>query len=231
MEAGPDVELPTPQPALVPEPAVPESAEPEPLITAVPVAGQNGQQLMGAAREPFPMLFTMGLSPTGSGINFGVSYRFSKPIGAETPSVLAEGMIYPVVTAGFLSFFEYTNNVDQIESVRYGLVEGHWHLKVENLRGSVFLGAGLGSYDYYYYDFGPSSDSGQGTGMLISAGAQARVWRLTGDLRFYRTPGLGKFISMANVGYQPKSIGEVLGIAGVCCAIPLFLLFALIATF
>ena len=35
-----------------------------------------------------------------------------------------------------------------------------------------------------------------------------------GDLRLYRTSGLGKFFTVANVGYQPKSYKEALIIAG-----------------
>ena len=220
MEARPEVESPTQQPAFVPEPAVPEPAEPEPVITAELDAGQDVSRLPTVGPKFFPIHFTLGWSIKGDGINLGGSYRFSRPIGVKVPSVLGEVMIYPVVTVGFLFAHNYNaNNYSYSERweerVTYGLVEGHWQLESGRARASLFVGAGLGRYDYYHESY----DSGQGTGILISAGAQARVWRLTGDLRLYRTPGLGKFVTFANVGYQPKSFKDVLVVAGTAAAV------------
>ena len=104
----------------------------------------------------------------------------------------------------------------------YGIIEGHRRWEMNNLRPSVFLGVGLGSYETFSeeYNFGSHNSRGSsGIGLAISAGVQLESRRLMGGVRLYRAPGLGRFVTVVDVGYQPKNYKEALGVARAGAAI------------
>ena len=183
-----------------------------------PGSGESTKQLFDGksktfqfqARLPPPIQFILGLPISIiaiEGVNLAISYDFSKGIEIRGNSDIYESFwLYPTLTLGFL-----VSPRSEFENLVYGIIEGHREWELENLWPSVFLGVGLGRYWGYLED----ERSVGGTGLVLSAGAQARVGPLMGDLRLFRTPGLGEFVPVANVGYQPKSYLEILKIVGV----------------
>lgn len=171
------------------------------------------------ARQPFPIQYLLGLTLgfRTEGANLAISYRFSKGIEFRKNRLLEmdESFFwYPTLTLGFLNLQIWGSNSNaygdrsEIEDIVYGLIEGHRYWATGKVQKSVFVGAGLGGYRGH-----SGAENIGGIGPVFSAGAQARVWRLLGGLRLYRTPGLGNIATVAILGYQPKSFKQVKRIA------------------
>ena len=189
-----------------------------PVVEEIKETGEKYSLFQFLARQPFPFQFFGGL-PLGSqffdeGVNMGISWRYRDKYEFFN--------LHPKITLGLFGGQGGPRNLDigevaERETFWYGIIEGHRRLGMENLQASVFVGAGLGLYSYSTEKrtgFGHDLRMDGGTGPVFSAGAQAKVWRVTGDLRLLRTPGRGKFVTVANVGYQPKSYMEALALAG-----------------
>lgn len=165
------------------------------------------------ARQPFPIQYFLGLTLgfRTEGANLAISYRFSKGIEFRKNRFMDKSFYwYPTLTLGFLNLQIWGAYRDrsEIEEIVYGLIEGHRYWATGKVQKSVFVGAGLGGYRGH-----SGAENIGGIGPVFSAGAQARVWRLTGGLRLYRTPGLGNIATVAILGYQPKSFKQVMRIA------------------
>ena len=168
------------------------------------------------ARRTFPIQFTFGRATDGKfvGGNGTLSYSFSKSIEIKGSRDIYESFyLYPALTLGTIygSSTDFTDdgligNFEQYQ-ILYGIIEGYRRWEMETRRPSVFVGVGMGSYW--------SSSEDAGTGFVLSAGAQLEGRRLMGGLRIYRIPGLRKFVTVTNMGYQPDTYKEALIVVGV----------------
>ena len=234
-----------PQPTIIPaEPDAGESA----TQWQVAVETFKSFQFLARQPFTVQFIGGLPIGDNGGAPNLALSYGFSNGIEIRGYRDIYESFyLYPTLTLGILSvnmdllgsknigeeYFAYlqSKSTYESESLMYGIIEGHRQWGRENLRASGFLGVGLGNFksysvnyagyeereDYIIYIYDTSGDGG--IGLVLSAGAQLESRRLMGGLRLYRTPGLGKFVTFANVGYQPKSFKELLAVAGATAAV------------
>jgi len=247
MEVGPEVGWPTPQRAFVPETglSLDKTADhPQPTsIPAEPDAGESAKlgqladktfkPVQVLARRPFPVQLIGGLPMGKEGGNLALAYDI--PEGIEIrgyPGIYESFYLYRTLTLGIVGWESFNFNEEPVGGVfrhyggynaLYGMIEGHRHWEMINLRPSVFLGVGLGGYRTYSEEFiaggGYNERRSSGIGLVLSAGAQLESRRLMGGVRLYRPPGSGQFITVVNVGYQPKNYKEALIVAGAGAAI------------
>lgn len=166
----------------------------------------------------------------GEGVNLALSYGFSKGIEIRGYGNIYDSFnLYPALRLGFLiarESIDYESSNE--EYLGYGMIEGYRHFGQENFGASAIVGVGVGGYWHDYTDLSADvfeyyTSRESGIGLVLSAGVQARVWRILGELRLYRTPGFSKLLVFANVGVQVKSKKEIWIISGLA-AIPFAML-------
>ena len=200
--------------------------EPSPPVR-VPVAGLQvpassplAPKLRPRGARHMPIQATGGLVVASGkgGVGAEFSYRFDQTVTLEKFKRLPP--FKPAITLGGLSWYAFSESdgasgfSDEEYSIAYGLITGHFPWTAEPLKGSLFLGAGLGRYDYYSsHDFGFSGQESpfqSGLGLVLAAGAQLQGRRFMGDVRLLRTPLPGSFIGqltpMASIGVQARGL-------------------------
>ena len=185
------------------------SIQPQQLPTS-PEPGAGESRPLGQVADEKLKHFQIIVGGAKGGWNLALSSdfprRFVKRIELSGYRHLESFYLYPTLTLGFLGL---AGDFKDGTEVLYGIIEGHGRWEMENLRPSVFLGVGLGEYQDYV-------EGGQGgKGLVLSAGVQLESRRRMGGLHLYRTPGLGRLVTIVNVGYRPKSYKEGLTIAAV----------------
>ncbi|MCH7574917.1 MAG: hypothetical protein IIA59_07305 [Candidatus Marinimicrobia bacterium] len=232
MAAGPEVGWPSPQPAFVPETGLPlDQTADHPQPTSIPaepdagdpaelrqLAGEASKPVQVLARKPFPVQIISERPIGKDGLSMALAYHFPKGIEIRGYRGIYESFyLYPTLTLGIVSWSTdyreygekyYFNSYEAL----FGIIEGHIRWELKYLRPSVFLGVGLGGYGDYWA--GSTYHPGGGKGLVLSAGAQLHTRRLMGGLRLYRAPGIGQFVTVTNVGYQPKNYTEGLIVFG-----------------
>ena len=184
-----------------------------------PVADGRLERLKRIGDQPFPITFSGGLAIDGgfsNASNVAITYGFSKGIKMSGYRNLYKSFyLYPELTFGFLAINREQLPEPKNEGGIYGMIEGHRHWGRENLSADIFLGLGAGAYEVGREEFSEEgATSGfikeSGIGVVVSAGVQVRTRVLMGGLHIYRSPGLGEFVTLANVGYQPRNYKSAL---------------------